>query len=386
MENTLTRRFDAVVVGARCAGAATALLLARAGARVLVVDATQYGSDTSSTHALMRGGVLQLQRWGVLPALVAAGTPAVKKSTFSYSHQDITLPVEPEFGVEALYAPRRTLLDRVLVDAAREAGADFLFGVRAERVTFDSSGRARGLALAGAPLRHVAADHVIGADGRHSLVARQVGAQTLVKGQHQAAVLYSYFEGFERHEYSWGFRPDISCGAIPTNDGAACVFVSVSPERFNQEIRGGAEGAFGHLLQQTPPAFAAAAAVARRVGTIRGFGGYPGVIRSGFGPGWALVGDAGCFMDTCTAHGITSALRDAELLARAFVRGSDWAMAEYEATRLDLSRPLFALTDRIASFEWESVELQRLHRACAKEMSREAYVLSTLPDVRALAC
>jgi flavin-dependent dehydrogenase len=389
---TSPHRFDAVVVGARCAGAATALLLSQAGARVLVVDRERYRSDTSSTHALMRGGVLQLARWGVLPAIVAGGTPPVRATTFSYSDQEIALAIEPEFGVAALYAPRRTLLDRVLVDAARAAGAEFLFGVRAERITMDGRGRVRGLALAGAAPRHVAADLVIGADGLHSTVARQVGAQTIVAGQHRAAVLYTYFEGYKDpkdpkdHEYFWGFRPGISCGAIPTNDHATCVFVSVPAARFGDELRGGTEAAFNRLILRTPPAFAARLQAARRVEPIRGFGGEPGRIRTGFGPGWALVGDAGCFMDPCNAHGITSALRDAELLARAAADGSERGMAEYEATRLDLSRPLFALTDAIASFEADSIELQRLHRACSREMSREARALAALApmsDVRA---
>ena len=113
-------KVDAVIVGARCAGAATALLLARAGARVLLVDRGVYGSDTMSTHALMRGAILQLHRWGVLPAIVAAGTPPVHSTTFSYPEQDVTVPIEPKFGVGALYAPRRALLDRTLVDAAVE--------------------------------------------------------------------------------------------------------------------------------------------------------------------------------------------------------------------------------------------------------------------------
>ena len=95
-------KVDAVIVGARCAGAATALLLARAGARVLLVDKGVYGSDTMSTHALMRGAVVQLHRWGILPAIVAAGTPPVHSTTFSYRGQDVTVPIEPRFGVSAL--------------------------------------------------------------------------------------------------------------------------------------------------------------------------------------------------------------------------------------------------------------------------------------------
>src|SRR5262249_10053633 len=137
-------RLDAIVVGARCAGAATALLLARAGARVLLVDKGVYGSDTMSTHALMRGAVLQLHRWGVLPAIVAAGTPPVPSTTFSYSRHDVTVPIEPRVGVSALYAPRRALLDRILVDAAVESGAEVRYGVRIDDV-IDHDGRVRGI-------------------------------------------------------------------------------------------------------------------------------------------------------------------------------------------------------------------------------------------------
>src|SRR5262245_52176240 len=167
------KHFDAVIVGARCAGAATALVLARAGARVLVVDRGVYGSDTLSTHALMRGGVLQLDRWGLLPAIVAAGTPPVRTTTFSYVEHDVTVAIEPRHGISALYAPRRTILDRVLVDAARASGAEIEHGVRVDDVRIDDDGRVRG--IRSDRLGEVDADIVIGADGLHSTIARCVG-------------------------------------------------------------------------------------------------------------------------------------------------------------------------------------------------------------------
>src|SRR5215475_9957929 len=138
-------KFDVVIIGARCAGAATALLLARAGARVLVVDRALQGSDTTSTHALMRGGILQLHRWGVLPAIVAAGTPPVHSTTFSYSTQEVTVAIEPRYGVDALYAPRRRVLDRVLVDAAVASGAEVEYGVKVEDLIRDDAGRVCGV-------------------------------------------------------------------------------------------------------------------------------------------------------------------------------------------------------------------------------------------------
>src|SRR5258707_3761831 len=172
---TMAMKVDAVIVGARCAGAATALLLARAGARVLLVDRGLYGADTLSTHALMRGGVLQLHRWGVLPAIVAAGTPAVRSTTFSYRDHDLVVPVESKFDVEALYAPRRDLLDRTLVDAAATSGADVRHGVRVEDVIVDDRGRVRGVtAIATGTRLNVDADIVIGADGLRSMIAQRV--------------------------------------------------------------------------------------------------------------------------------------------------------------------------------------------------------------------
>ena len=114
---------DVVIVGARAAGAATALLLARAGLRVQVVDRSRYGADTLSTHALLRGAVVQLHRWGLLDRVVAAGTPPIRATSFDYGSGPITLRMKPSHGVDALYAPRRTVLDPILVDAARAAGA-----------------------------------------------------------------------------------------------------------------------------------------------------------------------------------------------------------------------------------------------------------------------
>src|SRR5262245_15678266 len=188
-------RVDAVVVGARCAGAATAMLLARAGARVVLVDKGLPGTDTLSTHALMRGGVLQLHRWGILPSIVAAGTPAVRSTTFSYSEHDVVVPIEPRSGVEALYAPRRVLLDRTLVDAAEASGVDVQYGVRVDDVIVDDRGRVRGItAVVGGVRQRIDAEIVIGADGLHSTIAQRVGAARKVEGRHATAVLYSYWE------------------------------------------------------------------------------------------------------------------------------------------------------------------------------------------------
>src|SRR6516164_1067045 len=178
-----TQRYDVIIAGARCAGAATALLLARQGARVLVLDKSRYGTDTLSTHALMRGAVVQLNRWGLLPAVAGTGTPPVRSTTFHLADAVTPIRVKPKHGVEALYAPRRRVLDAILADAARNAGADVRFGVSVTGLRRDQTGRVTGITGRAGPERlEVSADLVVGADGRRSTVARDVGAGTV----HQA--------------------------------------------------------------------------------------------------------------------------------------------------------------------------------------------------------
>jgi flavin-dependent dehydrogenase len=371
--------FDVIIVGGRCAGAGTALLLARAGARVLVIDKATYGSDTLSTHALMRGAVMQLHRWGVLPRIVTAATPPVTKTTFEYCREAVSIAVEPRFGVDALYAPRRTVLDRALLDEAALAGAELSFNATLTDLVRDESGRVRGVTVASdrGPLA-LSAGLVVGADGLHSSVARRTGAAEVFAGAHMAANLYSYWTDLDVEGYEWHFEAEASVGAIPTNDGLACVFVSVPHDALRDIARPTPAAGYEQFLQRRFRRFARRIAGARRVEPVRGFGGHAGFMKRGAGDGWALVGDAGYFKDPLTAHGITDALRDAELLARAVLGGTAEAFANYDRMRHDLSRRLFEVTDQIASFTWTDEELQALHREFSREMSREQRVLATL--------
>ena len=379
-------RYDAVIAGARCAGAATALLIARAGGRVLVLDQGAHGSDTLSTHALMRGAVVQLQRWGVLQPIEAAGTPPIRSTTFSYADRDVTVAIEPKYGVSALYAPRRALLDRVLADAAMEAGVEIRYRSAVEEVLFDVRGRACGVVVReNGSTERIAADLVIGADGRHSTIARRVGAATLREARHATAVLYTYWEGLAGEGYYWGYRKNVSVGLIPTNDGATCLFVSVPWSRFHSELQGPAPTAYLRFIRGAFDAVEHRLRAARPIEAVRGFAGQHGYIRQGSGPGWALVGDAGYFKDPLTAHGITDALRDAELLARAAIRGTTDAFAQYEIIRVNLSSRLFEITDEIASFAWTDAEVQALHRALSAEMAREVRTLVELEPMPTLA-
>lgn len=378
-------RYDVIVAGARAAGAATAMLLARRGLRVLVVDPARRGTDTLSTHALMRGGVLQLHRWGLLDEIRAAGTPMIRTTTFHYGPESIEVRIKPRDGIEALYAPRRTVLDEILVGAAERAGAEVLHGLSLEGLVQERDGRVRGASVASRDrtVRRVHAEVVIGADGRRSRVARLAGAEVLHPTPNASATVYGYVPGLDFEGYHWFYREAVTAGVIPTNDGDTCVFVGLSPERFHAERSGGLESLFLRALSEVSVELADP--VRSRMGGVklRAFPGAAGFLRRAAGPGWALVGDAGYFKDPITAHGITDALRDAELVARAVVRGSGEALAEYETTRNELSRDLMEITDRLASLAWSLQEAKELHLALSRAMNAEVDHLTALPDDRA---
>ena len=232
------RRYDAIIAGARCAGASTAMLLARRGLRVLVVDPAREGSDTLSTHAMMRGGILQLHRWGLLDELRASGAPPVRRTTFHYGDETLPVEIKPKNGVDALYAPRRTVLDRILVGGARNAGADVRFGHALLDVVRNDQGRVTGAIIADAEQQthEVAADLVIGADGIRSRVADAVGARKHHEAHHTVCSIYGYIEGHPFDGYHWYWNEAAGAGAIPTHD-ATCVFAGVPGSRF-QELRG----------------------------------------------------------------------------------------------------------------------------------------------------
>jgi 2-polyprenyl-6-methoxyphenol hydroxylase-like FAD-dependent oxidoreductase len=330
-------------------------------------------SDTVSTHALMRPGVMQLERWGVLDRLAATGTPPIRHTTFHYGAEAVGVPFEPRDGVDALYAARRTVLDAVLVDAAREAGVQVVHGAAVQGVLRDAAGRVCGAEIvdpAGPPLR-VEAGVVIGADGAHSSVARAVGAGVVREGPHHASVIYGYWRGLRLGGTHWYFGPKVAGGAIPTNGGAACVFVAMPPARYQAGQAGGLQGLFDRVLAEVDPELAAATARGERVEKLRAFPGRPGFVRQAWGAGWALAGDAGCFKDPLTAHGMTDALRDAELLAGAVLEGSEGALARYQAERDAFALEFLDLSDAIASFAWDLEHVKALHRRLSALMGRE---------------
>lgn len=381
-QDSIHSHYDAVVVGARVAGASTALLLARAGLRVLVVERSAPASDTLSTHALMRAGVMQLHRWGVLDRIVAAGTPAIRKTTFHYGAEAIAVSIQERDGVDALFAPRRTVLDATLSSAAREAGADVVHRATVTGILRNASGRICGVIITDTKgvMHTVKAKIVIGADGARSSVAKTVNAEVLHEGRHPSAVIYGYWQGLELDGTHWHYDLNLAAGALPTNDGMACVFVGLRPERYEAQRLGSFDKLFNEVLVEVDPDLASKVARAQRHGKFYPFAGRPGFIRKSWGPGWALVGDAGCFKDPLTAHGMTDALRDAELLSNAIMAGTDDALAKYQSERDAFAVEFLDLSDEIASFDWDLDHVKKLHLRLSKLMTHECDMVRSFDD------
>ncbi len=364
--------YDAVVVGARAAGAATAMLLARRGLRVLVVDKGIYGSDTLSSHALMRGAVTRLHRWGLLGKVWAAGTPVITKASFRYGAEVVEFDVPAGEEIPGLAAPRRTVLDPILVDAAIGAGAAVHHETRLLRIDTDTTGRVRGVELgfADGSTGAISTDLLIGADGLHSAVARQLAVPVSRQGAHASAFVMRYFTDVDlpADTYSWLYRPGLGAGVIPTNADTFCIFAAMPVGRFDTDARRDASATMADVLRTVDPDLWRTLSTGTTAGPIRSWPGARGQFRKPYGPGWALVGDAGYFKDPFAAHGISDAFRDAELLTEATTSGD---FPRYERLRDELSMPLFAVLEQIASYDWDLDTLPGLHIQLSRAMRDE---------------
>lgn len=336
--------YDVIIVGARVAGASTALLLARRGLRVLAVDRATFPSDTLSTHQVQVPGAARLARWGLLDRLVAAGTPTTRRVRLDQNGIVLDGAFPTVDGVDALISPRRTVLDAVLVDAAREAGAEVRENVVVEELV---DGGIRCREKGGAPVVE-RAPLIVGADGKHSLVARSVGAREYRRHAPRSVAFYAYWEGVPLERGEMYGRPQRIVGAWPTNDGLVITYLAWPVAEFDA-IRRDVEGAALRSLDAT--GLGERIRAGRRVERFRGSPELPAFFRRPYGPGWALVGDAGLTLDPITGQGIGHALRDAELLADAIASESfatGRPLADYHRARDSATLPMARMTARLS--------------------------------------
>jgi 2-polyprenyl-6-methoxyphenol hydroxylase-like FAD-dependent oxidoreductase len=344
-------QYDVIVVGGRVAGAATAMLLARQGLRVLVLERAAEGSDTVSSHQVQLPGVARLRRWGVLDGLDAAGTPPTREVRLDLDGVVLRGRFPCHGGGDALYSPRRPLLDALLVDAARAAGAEVRHHVRVEELIW-SQGRVTGVCgrdRRGSRLTGTAG-LVVGADGKNSFVAAAVGARAYRERPAAAFASYGYWSGVDLDAGELYQRAGLAVAAFPTNDGLTMVYTAAPLAGFaaaRADLAGHHLAALdrcGDLGQRVR--------AGTRVERLRTTPDQPNRFRAAYGPGWALVGDAGVVMDSVSAQGISNALRDADLLAAALgaQAGTEVAMRARWRTRDRGLRGMYDLTADLARF------------------------------------
>jgi flavin-dependent dehydrogenase len=363
----MTGEYDAIVIGARCGGSPTAMLLARAGYRVLLVDKARFPSDTMSTHFLHPPAVAALGRWGILERLEATDCPPVTTYQFDFGPVSIAGSPRPVDGEARAFAPRRTVLDALLVDAAVAAGAELREAFTVDEVLFDD-GRVSGIGghARGAARVTERARVVIGADGMHSLVAKAVRPRRYHEAPRVTPLYYAYWSGLPTAEFKTYERSEHGRGwAIsPTHDGLTCVVQGWPQEEFEAN-RKDVESAYLRSFDLVPD-FAERIHAATRETPFVGSGNLPGFFRQPYGPGWALVGDAGYHMHPITGFGISDAFRDAELLASALDdcfagrQRYEAALAGYQRERDERALPLYELTCDFAKLEPPPPDLQQL--------------------------
>jgi flavin-dependent dehydrogenase len=364
----MSREYDAIVVGARCGGSPTAMLLARNGYRVLLVDKATFPSDTMSTHVVHPPGVAALARWGILERLEATNCPPITRYSFDFGPVTISGSPRPADGAANAYGPRRIVLDALLVEAAVAAGAELREAFTVEEILVDD-GRVtgiRGHAKGGETVTE-RARVVVGADGRHSLVAKAAQPDRYNEVPVLAPAYYAYWSGlpvdntFETYIRAEGGR---GWAALPTHDDMTCV-VQGWPQSEFKANRKDVEGTYMNSFELAPE-FAERIRGAKRETRFVGSGDLPGFFLKPYGPGWTLVGDAGYHKHPITAFGITDAFRDAEAVASALDdafagrRPYSEAMADYQSARDEEALPIFEFTCDFAKLEPPPPEMQQL--------------------------
>jgi flavin-dependent dehydrogenase len=375
--------YDAIVVGARCAGSPTAMLLARKGYRVLLLDRAHFPSDTLSTHYIHQPGIASLKRWGLLEKVVNSNCPPVRQQLFDVGPFAFKGAPPPVDGVADGYAPRRTILDDFLVEAAAADGAEMRERFTVNELVFDGDKvtGVRGHAAGGGSVSEKARI-VIGADGLHSLVARSVQTITYNVQPTLSCAYYSYWSDLPVEGVELYPRPDRMIALGATNDGQTLIIIYWPTAHFH-EVRADIEGKFLEALGLVP-GLAERVRQARRSESFRGTADLRNVFRRPHGPGWSLVGDAGYHKDPITAQGITDAFRDAELLANAIDDGFAGrrilpdALADYERQRNEAVMPLYEMTCQLAALQPPAPEMEQLFAALHENQEEADRFIGTL--------
>ena len=369
--------YDVIVIGARVAGSPTAMLLARKGYKVLLLDRASFPSDTLSTHQVQLKGGAALQRWGLLDKVLASNCPPARQASFNTGPSICTGIFPPLEGVDAVISPRRTILDKILVDAAVEAGAELREDLLVEALTFEGGQvnrhpRPDKIQHGGAECRGLRAGPSGDRRGRKALAGRpRSGSPGL---QHQTSPHVRLLHVLGR--LAPGGRRDVlfapkSSGRLADQRRHSMIYTAYPAAEF-QHVRGDIEAYFWKTID-TLPGLAERVHAGKQAERFYGTADLPAFYRKPYGSGWALVGDAGMTMDPITGQGIGNAIRDAERLTEALDAGYagrvplETALADYESQRNEDTHPMYEFTSQLAAFTPPSVQEQVLFAALARK-------------------
>ncbi|WP_018331268.1 NAD(P)/FAD-dependent oxidoreductase [Actinomycetospora chiangmaiensis] len=363
--------YDVIVVGARVAGSPLAMLLARRGHDVLVVDRASFPSDTVSSHFMQQTGLARLREWGILDRALA-GCPPFRNITLTYTGIEFDGFADPIDGFTETYAPRRTSFDAALVDAAREAGADVRENTAVEDLLWEGD-RVVGIRAreGDGPAYEARARVVVGADGANSIVADKVGAEMYDRHPGGCFIYYSYFSGLDwtgaHHRTGFGHE---QMGAWPTNDGLTLVATMARREKLRSYRRDVEDNVAGTISRCAPELVEELRDTGVREERWRPMVYPDNYYRRSAGAGWALVGDAGYHKDPFTGQGMSDALKHAGLLADRLHAGLsgeqdlEAALAAYVRERDERTHHTFRFTLAISELEL-SAEWDAIFRAAA---------------------
>ena len=345
----------------------------------LAVDKATFPSDTISTHIIWPHGAEIMDRWGLLDRLAATGCPPMALNLiFDVGPFALKGGVTDTNGGRGGFCPRRTVLDKLLVDAAVEAGVELREAFTVEALLWDGDRVAgiKGHSRTGGSDRGARARIVIGADGVHSLWPSRPRAGVRRSSRRCTANYYCYFSGFAGDDIEEYVRDHQAFGCFADKRRSHPHRGAVARHRFPKTCAATSRATSRQVLESTPT-FAARVRERRREEKWYGTAGVPGYFRKPFGQGWALVGDASYNRDPITAQGISDAFIDAEMLCHGPRRMAwsgaaqlDDALAAHEATRDQRVTPMYEFTCQLATLEPPPPDMQRL--SCALRGNQDA--------------